>query len=96
MLPFPLSNLMLVLLLSLFKHYCSSLVLPHLTYCPSIWDPLPSSINAQSLEKVQFFALKMCSHCWDSNYTSLLSSFQVPFITPMIPTQASFPLQILQ
>ena len=60
-----------------------SLVLPHLTYCSSIWDPPPSSINAKSLEKVQFFALKMCSHCWDSNYIFLLSSFQVPSLSSL-------------
>ena len=49
------------------------------------------SINAQSLKNgVQFFALKICSHCWDSNYIPLLSSFQVPLYHPYNPNENFF------
>ena len=37
-----------------------SLVLPHLTYCSSLWDPY-SNCDNKKLESVQFFALKLCS-----------------------------------
>ena len=37
----------------------TAFVLPRLSYCSSIWDPSPSSVNSRFLEKVQHFALKM-------------------------------------
>ena len=53
-------------LLCLYK----SLVIPHLSYCSSVWSPPPSSGDARSLENVQFFALKLCSKNWSSSYSS--------------------------
>ena len=38
------------------------LVIPCFSYCSSVWDPSVSSTNAEILEKIQHFALKMCSH----------------------------------
>ena len=46
--------------------------------CSSVWDPPVSSTNAEILEKTQHFALKMCSHNWDKDYSSLLSTFNFP------------------
>ena len=54
----------------LFRLY-NSLVRPHLEYCSCLWDP-SSSASISSLEKVQFFALKLCSKNWSSSYSSLL------------------------
>ena len=54
-----------------------SLVLPHLTYCSSLWDPY-SNCGIKKLESVQFFALKLCSKQWDCDYQSLLLSFHLP------------------
>ena len=64
-------------LLCLYK----SLVIPHLSYCSSVWSPPPSSGDARSLENVQFFALKLCSKNWSSSYSSLLSSTSLPTLS---------------
>ena len=63
----------------LFKLYIS-LVRPHLEYCSSLWDPA-SSVIISSLEKVQFFALKLCSKNWSSSYSSLLLQFHCPTLS---------------
>ena len=52
-----------------------SLVIPYFSYCSSVWDPPVSSTNAEIIEKTQHFALKLCSHKWDNDYSSLLSTF---------------------
>jgi len=57
----------------LFKLYVS-LIRPHLEYCSILWDP-SSSVSISSLEKVQHFALKLCSKSWSSSYSSLLLQF---------------------
>ena len=61
---------------TLFKLYFS-LVLPHLSYCSSVWDPPSNSCDSALLEKTQFFALKMCSHKWNVSCTTLLSLFGI-------------------
>ena len=58
-----------------------SFVLPYLTYCSSVWDPPPHSINALLLEKVQLFALKVCSKKWSASYTFLLTYSQLPSLS---------------
>ena len=69
-----------------FYHSCSSrtllklylsLMLPHLCYCSSAWDLPASSIYSQKLEKVQHFAIKICSTNWNSDYPVLLSAFDL-------------------
>ena len=55
---------------SLLKLYMS-IVLPVLSYCSSVWDPHTLS-DISKLEKVQHFALKMCSKKWSVDYHSLL------------------------
>ena len=54
-----------------------SLVLSHLTYCSSVWDPPKNSFHSTLLEKTQLFAIRMCSHNWSSDYYSLLSSHNI-------------------
>ena len=58
-----------------------ALVLPHLSYCSSVWSPPVSSGDSRSLEKVQFFALKLCSKNWSSNYSYLLKSTNLPTLS---------------
>ena len=64
---------------SLFKLY-STLVRPHLEYCSSVWNP-SSSASISKLENIQFFALKLCSKNWSSNYPSLLQLFNCPLLS---------------
>ena len=64
-------NFYKMLLLILFSLYIALLL------CSSVWDPPVSSTNAEILEKTQHFALKMCSHKWDNDYSSLLSTFNL-------------------
>ena len=54
-----------------------ALVLPHLSYCSSVWDPPSGSSLASELEKVQKFALRMCTYNWSANYLDLLSNLQL-------------------
>ena len=58
-----------------------SLVIPYFSYCSSVWDTPVSSTNAEILKKTQHFALKMCSHKWDKDYSSLLSTFNLPTLS---------------
>ena len=56
--------------------YISS-VRPHLEYATAVWDPhLQKDIN--KLEKVQTFALRMCTKNWTADYDSLLTSSNLP------------------
>ena len=64
---------------SLFKLY-STLVCPQLEYCSFVWDP-SSSASISKLEDVQFFALKLCSKNWSTNYSSLLQFFNCPLLS---------------
>ena len=63
----------------LFKLYIS-IIRPHLEYCSSVWDSSSSTLSS-SLEKVQFFALKLCSKQWSSHYSSLLHCFSCPSLS---------------
>ena len=58
-----------------------SLIIPYFTYCLSVWDLPVSSTNSEILEKTQHFVLKICSHKWDSDYSSLLSTFNLPTLS---------------
>lgn len=56
--------------------YISS-VRPHLEYAAVVWDPhLQKDIN--SLEKVQTFALRMCTKNWSASQDSLLATCELP------------------
>ena len=57
------------------------LVIPYFTYYSSVWDLPVSSTNSDILEKPQHFSLKICSHKWDSDYSSLLSTFNLPTLS---------------
>ena len=61
-----------ILLLILFS-LCITLliVIPYFSYCSSVLDPPVSSTNSEILEKIQHFALKMCSYKWNNGYLSL-------------------------
>ena len=58
-----------------------ALVLPHLSYCSSVWDPPSGSSLASELEKVQKFALRMCTYNWSANYLDLLTNLQLPSLS---------------
>ena len=47
-------------------------VRPHLEYAVPVWDPYLIK-HSELLEKVQKFALKVCTKSWNSTYSSLLS-----------------------
>ena len=65
---------------SLFTLY-SSLVLPHLSYCSSLWDPHTKS-DIKRLKSIQKFALRICSKQYHSNYDRNLELFNlVPLST---------------
>ena len=64
---------------ALFKLY-TALVRPHLEYCSTLWDPSSPTVT-NSLEKVQFLALKLCSKNWSSSYSSLLRKFNCPTLS---------------
>ena len=73
------------LIYRLFYIHCTSstlltlyftLVRPILEYCSVIWDP-SSSTTISALESVQFFALKLVSKSWSTDYNLLLSSLKV-------------------
>ena len=66
--------------ISLFTLY-SSLVLPHLSYCSSLWDPHTKS-DIKRLKSIQKFALRICSKQYHSNYDRNLELFNlVPLST---------------
>ena len=52
-------------------------VRPHLEYAVPVWDPHLIK-HTELLEKVQKFALKVCTKSWDSSYSSLLSQTDLP------------------
>ena len=54
-----------------------TLILPILMYSSSVCDPY-SIPNFNKLEKVQHFALKLCSKNWTSCYPLLLQLFNLP------------------
>ena len=56
-------------LLKLYK----SLIFPHFTYCSSLWDPPPGSVDAALLERTQRFALRVCSRDWKAGSDILLT-----------------------
>ena len=65
-----------MILLNLFSLFITPLSFPILPVaCFSVWNPPVSSTNSEILQKQQHFALKMCSHKWDSYYSFLLSTF---------------------
>ena len=53
-----------------------------LFYCSSVRDLPVSSTNSEILKKTQHFALTMCPHKWDSDYSFPLSStFNLPSLS---------------
>ena len=56
-----------------FRLYCNN--------CSSVWSPPVSSGDSHSLEKVQVFALKLCSKNWSSDYSSLFNSSNLPTLS---------------
>ena len=50
---------------------------PHLEYATPVWDPHQRGLIS-SLERVQKFALKVCTKNWSSGYESLLQSCNLP------------------
>ena len=57
-----------------------TLILPILMYSSFVWDPY-SILNINKLEKVQHFALKLCSKNWTSDYPLLLQLFNLPSLS---------------
>ena len=54
-----------------------SLIRPHLEYVVPVWDPhLVKHIDL--IERVQKFALKVCTKSWNSTYDDLLSQTDLP------------------
>ena len=62
---------------SLLKMYIA-LILPHLLYCSSVWDPPSGFSLASVLKKI---ALYMCIYNWSANYLDLLSNLQLPSLS---------------
>lgn len=75
---------------SLFTLY-SLLVLPHLSYCSSLWNPHNKS-DIKSLESVQKFALRIYSKQWHSTYDRKLELFN---LVPLSTRWAIFKLTLL-
>ena len=61
---------------SLFQLYLT-LVRPHTEYASQVWNPYLQR-DIQQLERVQKFALRMCSKQWDLGYGELLNLFNIP------------------
>ena len=56
--------------------HLKSIIRPHLEYASPVWSPhLVKDIKC--IEDVQKLALRVCTKYWDSNYESLLSSYNV-------------------
>ena len=53
------------------------MVLPHLEYASAIWSPFLTG-DKNRIEKVQKFALRMCTKCWEEHYDNLLSLTNMP------------------
>lgn len=69
-----------------FYQYCSTdvlkclyvaLVRPQLEYAVPVWDPHLAK-HIELLEKVQKFALKICTKSWNQPYDTLLTQTQLP------------------
>ena len=60
---------------SLYRLYLA-LIRPHTEYACQVWNPHLLK-DIASLESVQKFALRMCAKQWDSEYTDLLSLFNL-------------------
>ena len=54
-----------------------SLVRPHLEYACQVWDPYTQR-NIDQLEKVQKYAIRICTGQWNTGYGDLLGAFQLP------------------
>ena len=54
-----------------------ALVRPHLEYGAQVWNP-HSAKDVDNLEKIQKFALRICSKNFHANYQDLLQFFQLP------------------
>ena len=62
---------------TLLKLYTTSFIQPHLECLSAVWNPyLKGEIEA--LEKVQKYALKVCTKSWDASYEDLLSKASLP------------------
>ena len=59
------------------KQMYISLVRPHLEYAAQVWDPHLQQ-NIGDIERVQKFALRICSKEWEKEYTELLDCFELP------------------
>ena len=57
-----------------------TIILPIIMYSLSVWD-LYSIPNINKLEKLQYFALELCSKNWTSNYPLLLQLFNLPSLS---------------
>ena len=49
-------------------------------YAAVVWDPYCAG-NVSALEKVQKFALKVCTGCWSCDYSNLLHQSQLPSLS---------------
>ena len=63
----------------LFNLY-TMLVRLHLQYCSVLWDPSTHFVT-NSLGKLLFFALEVCSKSWSSSFFSLLCQFNCPSLS---------------
>ena len=62
-------------------HSCTTLykaiVVPHLDYCSSVWDP-PHTTYVRKLERVQSFAAHVVTGDWASSSSKLLATIKWP------------------
>ena len=59
----------------------TSLIHLHLDYYSSIWDSHSIPHLSASIQRVQFFACKLCSKNWSASYHSFLSTFKFPTLS---------------
>ena len=57
-----------------------SFIRPHLEYCSAVWDPYLAK-DVELLEKTRKFGLKVCLKNWSSDYSSLLSTANIPTLS---------------
>ena len=63
-------------------------------YSSAVWNPyLKGGIEA--LEKVQKYALKVCTKSWDASYEDLLSKASLPSLQRRIQTSLCHPFKII-